>query len=48
MAVRGMTYLVNLVSNLVDENVIFKYVFNMPGNVLRLTCNLYDRSIVGL
>ena len=42
----GMTYLTNMIPNLVDQNVIFKYVFNMLSNMHRLTSHLNDHSIV--
>ncbi len=42
----GMTYLTNTIPNLVDQNVIFKYVFKMLSNMLRLTSHLNDHSIV--
>ena len=41
----GMTYLTNMIPNLVDQNAIFKYVFNMLSNTLRLTSHLNDHSV---
>ncbi len=40
IAVRNITYLKNMFSNLVDQNVILRVL-----NMFRLTCDLYDRSI---